>query len=338
MQVTCAAASMPSARMRVTSSTGASRGLAPVRVTETNPGPSGLSASIVRMRAASPSGVFGGKNSNEMQGPPRARMSVIFMGRREDDGGSRELVRAFLLERLHLLVLTVVVAGGHGHEQPFHAAVPLPPQDLQPLVELPEVLVHPRPRVDRIQEEIVQAGDREADRRESQLIRERVPLGERQSAQRLVARDERLEALDLVALADRVEVGEHAADVLDLRRREARGRHGVPVDVAVEREALAVHLAVVPPLAVGDRLRAGKAVLAQEEEQVELTLHLELALHLVDAQQMLSARGLEQIGGVDGARRDSTRRDELRETVVLDNFGELARSELGVNGHLRPPP
>src|SRR5438128_53025 len=141
MQVTCAAASMPSARMRVTSSTGASRGFAPVRVTDTNPGSSGLSASIVRMRAASPSGVFGGKNSNEMQGPPRERMSVIF---RRTCGRSRRLVRAFLLERLHLLVLAVVVAGGHGHEQPFHAAVALPPQDLQPLVELPEVLVHPR--------------------------------------------------------------------------------------------------------------------------------------------------------------------------------------------------
>src|SRR5436309_5234075 len=160
MQVTCAAASMPSARLRVTSSTGASRGLAPGRVTETDPGASGLSASSVRMRAASPSGVFGGKSSNEMQGPPRARMSVIFMGRREDAGRSRELVRAFLLERLHLLVLAVVVAGGHGHEQPFHAAVPLPPQDLQPLVELPEVLVHPRPRVDRIQEEIVRSEER----------------------------------------------------------------------------------------------------------------------------------------------------------------------------------
>src|SRR5438876_1136495 len=148
---------------------------------------------------------------------PCARMSVIFMGRREDDGGSRELVRAFLLERLHLLVLTVVVAGGHGHEQPFHAAVPLPPQDLQPLVELPEVLVHPRPRVDRIQEEIVQACDREAERREPELVRERIPLGERKSPQRLVARDERLEALELVALAVEAE-GVHGGG----RRRSGR--------------------------------------------------------------------------------------------------------------------
>ena len=56
--------------MRVTSSTGASRGFVPVRVTETKPGPSGFSASIVRMSAASPAGVAGGKNSKEMTGPP----------------------------------------------------------------------------------------------------------------------------------------------------------------------------------------------------------------------------------------------------------------------------
>src|SRR2546430_2462164 len=62
---------MPSARMRITSSTGASRGLAPVRVTETKPGPRGFSASMVRSRVASPSGAFGGKNSSEMQCPQR---------------------------------------------------------------------------------------------------------------------------------------------------------------------------------------------------------------------------------------------------------------------------
>jgi len=33
------------------------------------------------MRAVSPSGVFGGKNSNEMSGRPAARSSVIFRGR-----------------------------------------------------------------------------------------------------------------------------------------------------------------------------------------------------------------------------------------------------------------
>jgi hypothetical protein len=59
----------------------AERGFPPVRVTETKDGPSGRSASIVRMRAVSPSGVFGGKNSNEMSGRPAARSSVIFRGR-----------------------------------------------------------------------------------------------------------------------------------------------------------------------------------------------------------------------------------------------------------------
>src|SRR5439155_10271592 len=142
----------------------------------------------------------------------------------------------------------------------------------------------------------------------------------------------------LVALADGVEVCEHAADVLDLRRREACGGHGVAFDVAVEREALAAHFAVMPAFAIGERLRAGEAVFAQEEQEIELALHLEFALHLVDAEQMFSAYGIEQIRGVDGSRSDSARRVELRETVVLDNFSELARSELGVNGHLRQPP
>jgi hypothetical protein len=68
MQVTWAAPSRPIARMRRTSSTGASRGFRPVRVTETNPGASGCSASMVRISATSPSAVTGGKNSNEMTG------------------------------------------------------------------------------------------------------------------------------------------------------------------------------------------------------------------------------------------------------------------------------
>jgi len=66
--------------MRATSSTVASRGLPPVRVTDTNAGRSGPSASIVRMRAVSPSGVLGGKNSNEMSGPRRPTRSMIFTG------------------------------------------------------------------------------------------------------------------------------------------------------------------------------------------------------------------------------------------------------------------
>src|SRR5436309_5997893 len=170
--VMCAAASMPRARMRATSSTVASRGLPPVRVTDTKAGESGRSASIVRMRAASPSGVLGGKNSNEMSGPGRPTRSMIFTGCR------RGLLRALFLERLHLLVLAVVVPRGHRHEQPLHAAVALAAEDAEPLVELSEVLVDPHLVVDRVQEEIAQPRDREAERREAKLVREGVPLRE----------------------------------------------------------------------------------------------------------------------------------------------------------------
>ena len=82
MPVTCAAAVMPSDWMRATSSMVASRGFPPVRVTDTNAGPSGRSASMVRTRATSPSGVRGGKNSKEMSGRPRPRSSAILTARR----------------------------------------------------------------------------------------------------------------------------------------------------------------------------------------------------------------------------------------------------------------
>src|SRR5262245_47594170 len=138
MQVMCAAPSIPSFRMRATRSMVASRGLPPVRVTDTNAGRSGRSASTVRMRATSPSGVRGGKHSNEMTGEPRPSRSVIFMDRRR---GSYGLLRALLLEGLHLLVLPVVVPRRHRHQKAFHPSVALAAQDAEPLVELLEVLV-----------------------------------------------------------------------------------------------------------------------------------------------------------------------------------------------------
>src|SRR5262245_17729604 len=347
--VTCAAPSRPIPRMRATSSMVASRGLPPVRVTDTNAGPSGRSASIARMRAVSPSGVLGGKNSNEMSGRPRARSSVIF---RQAPG---LLLGALLLERLHLLVLAVVVDRVHRHEQAFHAPVAPAAQDAAPLVELAEVLVDARLLGSRIEEEVAEPGHREAQRREAELVRERVPLRQGQRAQRLVSGDERLEPLQLivltveaegvhggrevvdelaatrrlevqdgedlvalhqqvvveevtvndplrelrlevaaqvvdlvverahdalevrgqppphlavrvgdalegeavvdallVALADGVQVGEHAADRFELRGVKAGGIGDVSVDPAIDRETLAARLAVQPSLPVGD--------------------------------------------------------------------------------------
>src|SRR5262249_34495130 len=71
----------------------------------------------------------------------------------------------------------------------------------------------------------------------------------------------------LVALADGVQVRQHATDGLEPSARETRRRQRVAVDVAVDREALAVDLAVVAALAIGERMRTREVVLAEEEEQ-----------------------------------------------------------------------
>src|SRR4029077_14409998 len=246
-------------------------------------------------------------------------------------------------------------------------------QDAEALVELPEILVGARALVRRPEEEVAQAGGGEAQRREPKLVGERVPLGERERPERLVARDERLEPLEivalavdaqrvhrggqvedelaaargleiddgqqlvaleekmvveqvavddalrqlvlevvlevrdlvvegpddlpevrgqtiadvgvelrdaivvepvldalLVALADQVQIGERAADVLQARDREAIGTHDLPVQPPVQRHALAVTLAVQATLPVREGLRALEAVLAEVDQQVEL--------------------------------------------------------------------
>src|SRR5215468_9617587 len=156
MPVTWTAPSIPSRLMRSTISAGASRGLPPVRVTETNDGASGRSASSVRSREASPSAVRGGKNSKETTGTPRPNSSLICTP-------VALAGRALLLQRLHPLILPVVVAGGHGHEHGIHAAVALAAQDTQSFVELAEILVGPQARVRRAEEEVAHPGDREAE-------------------------------------------------------------------------------------------------------------------------------------------------------------------------------
>src|SRR5581483_1246471 len=129
-----------------------------------------------------------------------------------------------------------------------------------------------------------------------------------------------------------------AADVLQLAGADALRPERVTVVVLVDRETLAADLAVVALLAVGERVRALEAVLTEEEEEIELALHVELALHLVDTEQMLPARGLEQVRRVDGAGGDSAPRVQFDEAVVLDDLGEFALIEHSVNGHLSPSP
>src|SRR5262245_27876946 len=244
--VTCAAPSMPRARIRATSSIVASRGFPPVRVTETNDGRSGRSASIVRISDASPSAVLGGKNSKEMTGPPRPTSSLIFT----EGGPGPELLGALLLERLHLLLLPVVVARGHRHEQSFHTTVALAAQYSETLVEFAEVLVDAELVVHRVQEEVAEPGDGEAERGEAELIGERVPLGEGQRAERLVAGDEGLEALQVVLRAveaERVHRGREVEDELTARRR---------LEVEDRDDLLALHDdVVVEEIAVDDALR-----------------------------------------------------------------------------------
>src|SRR5690349_20437680 len=76
----------------------------------------------------------------------------------------------------------------------------------------------------------------------------------------------------LVALADRVQVRERAPDALELRARHAVGAERMAVVPAVDGETLPGVLAIVASLAVRERLRAREAVLAEEEEEVELAL------------------------------------------------------------------
>src|SRR5262245_54083697 len=343
---------------------------------------------------------------------------------------------ALLLQRLHALVLPVVVPGGHRHQERFHAALALATQDAEALVELAEVLVGARAVVHGTQEEIAQPGDREAERGQAQLVREGIPLGERQRAQRLVARDQRLEALEivavgvdaervhrrgeiedelaaarrlevehrdqllaleeqvvaeevavndalrqlvlqvvlqvrhlvveradhlaevgreavtdvgvelcdaivceavldafLVALADQVEIGEGAADVLEPDGGQALRGDDLAVLPAVDRDALPAALAVPAPLPVGDGLGAGKAVLAQVDQQIELALHVELTLDLVDPEDMAAAGRLQAVVRVHRAMRDRRHRRESHEGVILHDVGEFWLAEFGVHGH-----
>src|SRR5581483_2661181 len=131
----------------------------------------------------------------------------------------------------------------------------------------------------------------------------RVELGDALEAEAVV---DRL----LVVPPDRVQLREDAAGVFELGEREPLRAHRLPVDPPVDRQALAPRLAVVAPLAVGDRLRAGKAVPAQEEQQLELPLDVELALHLVDAQQVTPPGGLEQVVRVDRSGGDAVGGEE----------------------------
>src|SRR5205085_12262708 len=101
------------------------------------------------------------------------------------------------------------------------------------------------------------------------------------------------------ALADDVEVGEDAAGVLDLAERQVRRLARVTINKLVEGETLAAELAVLASLAIDDQLRTREAVLAQVEEEIDLTLHLDLALHFVDLEEIPAFGGIQPVVRVD---------------------------------------
>ena len=105
-----------------------------------------------------------------------------------------------LLDGFDLLVLPIIVAGGHRHQHRLHAAVALAPQDPQAIVEVLELLIDSLALVGRRGEEVVQPRDGEAESREAQLVREGIPLRQGERAQRLVPRDQRFEAPQLLLI------------------------------------------------------------------------------------------------------------------------------------------
>src|SRR5262249_34409139 len=145
------------------------------------------------------------------------------------------------------------------------AAVALTAEDAEPLVELAEVLVHARLLVDRIQEEIVEPGDREAERGEPELVREGIPFGERERPERLIAGDEGREALQLVGLAVETERVHRRREVED----ELATAGGLEIEHADDLVALEEQV-VVKQVSVDDALR--ELVLEVSAQVVDLVV------------------------------------------------------------------
>ena len=76
-------------------------------------------------------------------------------------------------------------------------------------------------------------------------------------------------------------------------------------------------------LAVNNQLRAGKPVLAEEEQEVDLPLDLDLALHLVDLEEIPTLRGVEAVVGVDRPFGDLARSGDPRKPVIRGYLVEL---------------
>ena len=103
---------------------------------------------------------------------------------------------------------------------------------------------------------------------------------------------------------------------------------------AEHRDAFAVEVAVVTAHSILHRMGAGKRVLAQEAQQVELALELVLALDLVDTQKEAALRGLEQVIAIDRTLGNAGKATHTAQAVIIGEFLEERFRELGINGHL----
>ncbi len=120
------------------------------------------------------------------------------------------------------LVLAVIVADCHGEEKAVHAAATLSAQHLQALEEFPEVFVHALAGIHRMQEKVLEAGDREPQGGEPEFIGKGIPFDEGQRTPTLIPSEQRLESFDdevSLAIAQRVHRGREVEEKFSVTGR-----------------------------------------------------------------------------------------------------------------------
>src|SRR5215468_3194172 len=131
----------------------------------------------------------------------------------------------------------------------------------------------------------------------------------------------------LVGLGDEVQVGQDSTDILELGGAQILGVDTVPVDVPVHGKLLAVPIATVAAPAVGERYRARKPVLAEEQEKVDL------ALDLVDLYDEFAADRFQEVVGVYRSLSNSADAQYFWQHIVRrQRVGVLLRN-VGVCSH-----
>ena len=131
-----------------------------------------------------------------------------------------------------------------------------------------------------------------------------------------------------------MQVGQDTADIFQLGGGQIVWHDAVAVNVPIERHLLPVPIAAVAAATVGQRYRTRKTVLAEEKEQIELTLHFDLALHLVDFDDELPTHRLEQVVRVDGPLTNRPDAQYFWQSVLDGERVGLFFGQVGVCGHL----